>query len=237
MGRKKIEKVEPEEKKTPAKGKPKGKMVVPQVEVKEPKLKKLKGKLDRVEEPKPKKSKKKEENEANAVSKNIVKKRGKKKKRQKKSKKKEETPVAIVKQKKSKVEEVDLLDDDFNEGQSKKRKRKKREPLVETEYEFTDPVDLPNGDARNHFNTVMDDGYEFSIWCPKVESRLFPKVCGLYVTPKCQKKFKCEHFEYGSSVKARYRLKTVERTDKDESTKKKKKQAEETLEMVDETEL
>ena len=84
---------------------------------------------------------------------------------------------------------------------------------------FECSINDSNGDARKHYNTKIDN--VSSIWCEKMEHRLFPNICGKYVTIKCKNKFKCEHFQHGNVIKKIYGLKNF--NDLDIDCKKKKK--------------
>jgi hypothetical protein len=124
------------------------------------------------------------------------------------------------------VEKLEIgLDDDVD--QSVKRRKKKSEKAVDTpvqpviEYNFKDSIDVVGGDCRNHFNHTRDPGHEDSVWCLKNGHCLHPKICGMYVTPKCKKKLRCKHYEYGMEIKLRYRLNTRSDVDREESKKKK----------------
>jgi hypothetical protein len=168
----------------------------------------------KVENKKSKKRKKRVDNVSQSVT--IVDKGEQKPKRGRKSKNIiVEKPVDPVK-----VQPDDS--DEYIEGKKGKRKRKARktEPKQIIDYTFQDSFDVPDGDARLDFNKT-DESCERYFWCLKSECRIFSKLCGKSVTPTCHKRLKCEHFEYGMEVKAKYRLKTVDR-----ELKKSKKGAE-----------
>lgn len=152
------------------------------------------------------------------------------KKKSKKRKKQVDTisksdNITPVKKEKQTIIEIDEFDYDYVEGETKKRKRRspKKKPEYETDYTFTGSFYTAGSDARVHFLTVPDESHEGYRWCPRFEYRMVHKLCGLYVTPKCKNKFKCDNFDYGMEIKCRYQLTTVEREEK--KTKKKKEDA------------
>jgi hypothetical protein len=108
---------------------------------------------------------------------------------------------------------IELVDDDV----PVKKKRNKSPEYLKEPCQFVDSIDVVGGDARKDFN-IKDDYYDDNIWCIKREFTMYPKLCGRYVTPKCKKRFKCRHYEYGMEVKHRYRLKTVEVEPKKKAT-------------------
>ncbi len=101
--------------------------------------------------------------------------------------------------------------DECKKGSSRKRIRHspKSRPKFETEYQFKDAFSVIGGDARTHFLRTFDEGHEGYLWCPKFGYRMGHKMCGVYVTPKCKRKLKCDNYEYGLEIKHRYRLKMV----------------------------
>lgn len=179
------------------------------------------------------KSKKKDEQDCKAdkSQKDSVKRGGKKKtKKRKKAVDKKDNDGSIPSEQKKRGKkdsqsvndaDHDLLSDDYKEGEKKRKRRTpKVKPEWETEYQFNDSFDLVGGDARTHFLTTIDEGHDGYRWCPKFGYRMGHKMCGVYVTPKCKNKLKCDNYEYGLEIKHRYQLKTV---DKDTAEKKPKK--------------
>lgn len=132
-----------------------------------------------------------------------IKKRGRPKGSKNKSK------VEVGKKKFETVEKPVDKNIELDDDSPVKKKRNKSPEYLKEPYQFVDSIDVIGGDARKDFN-VKDAYYDDIIWCIKREFTMYPKICGRYVTPKCKKRLKCRHYEYGMEVKHRYQLRTVE---------------------------